>query len=74
MIPFVVFYVARRREEEQNKRKGELKALIQIWEIKFIFQDNYTKGLIFLIDAVENGPRQVEGLHWKLKEIGEIEE
>lgn len=37
MIPFVVFYVARRREEEQNKRKGELKALIQIWEIKFIF-------------------------------------
>ena len=59
MIPFLVFYIAGRREEEQNRRKGELKALIQIWEIKFIFEDNYTKGLTFLIDAVENGARQV---------------
>ena len=72
MIPFVVYNFAKGKREGYIKSKGELKAIIQIWEIKFIFDDTFTKGLTFLIDAIENGPKQVEGVHWKLKDIGNI--
>ena len=53
MMPFVVYLFGRRKDRrEWGRIKGELKAVVQIWEIKFIFEDCYTKGLNFLIDSV----------------------
>jgi hypothetical protein len=58
-----------------SKFKGELKALIQIWEIKFLFDDNYTKGLMFLMNHFEHQASiRVHSIHQKLKDIGSFED
>jgi hypothetical protein len=79
MIPFVVYEFGQQRKrrlaegkECEGKLRGELRALIQIWEIKFIFDDCYTKGLLFLMDSFERRPNNVPSVHAKLKIMGDI--
>ena len=54
--------------------KSELRALFQLWEMKFIFDENYTKGLLFLLSGGDNGKNSANGLHKRLKPIGCIED
>jgi len=75
VIPFVVHRYSQLWKEKvftlESKHKGELKDLIQYWEIKFIFEDNYTKGLLFLLDDTHKNA-QVKGIHDKLRSIGNM--
>ena len=71
VIPFVVYQYSKGRDGS-GKFRGELKALLQIWEIKFIFEDVYTKGLLFLLE--EKDGSKVKGIHPKLKKIGDLED
>ena len=49
--------------------------MIQIWEIKFIFEENYTRGLMFLLNYFEKEERSsVNQVHERLRRIGEIED
>jgi hypothetical protein len=47
--------------------------LIQLWELKFIFDENYTKGLLFLLHSFEgNANQSASHLHERLKVIGSL--
>lgn len=56
------------------KYRGELKALIRIWEIKFIFEESYTQGLLFLLNSFEGERKQVKGIHEKLRAIANYDD
>jgi len=69
IIPFFVYYYGKSIKVEQTKKESdskyrvELKALIRIWEMKFIFDENYTKGLLFMLNSFEGGRKKVNGIH-----------
>lgn len=78
MLPFAIYQLresagGKDKEERRNRLRSELKSLIQLWEIKFIFDENYTRGLLFLL-ASENVGSSVKGLHERLKVIGDLED
>jgi hypothetical protein len=43
-----------------------------MWQIKFIFEESYTRGLLFLLSG--NARDKSVGIHEQLKYIGNIED
>jgi hypothetical protein len=76
IIPFAVHQLGREgKDGKEGKLRGELKSLIQLWSLKFIFDENYTQGLLFLLGTGESTPRSnANGIHERLKAIGCMED
>ncbi len=48
--------------------------MIRIWEIKFIFDENYTQGLLFLLNSIEGERKKAKGIHEKLRAIANYDD
>ena len=74
LLTFILYKfieITKGETEVEKKLKGEVEGLLHVWKIKFIFEENYIRGLLYLIETHHEVEKKKE-IHQIISKIGDM--